>query len=110
MLYDELPVQGIVDRASAHEFLKEATRLASSDELRDLGDRLAAKSRRFAAANIAASTRVVISGSVNAVDAKRMSKGERASSRAATTGQASWPAVRGVPVGGPTAGSRRARA
>lgn len=50
MLYDELPVQGIVDRASAHEFLKEATRLASSDELRDLGERLAAKSRRFAAA------------------------------------------------------------
>ena len=50
MLYDTLPVQEIVDRASAHEFLKEATRLATSEELRDVGERLAGKSRRFQAA------------------------------------------------------------
>ena len=50
MLYDALPVQEIVDRASAHEFLKEATRLATSEELRDVGDRLARKGRRFQAA------------------------------------------------------------
>jgi len=50
MLYDELPLepgQQGVDRACAHEFLKEATRLASSEALRDVGERLAAKARLF---------------------------------------------------------------
>ena len=47
MLYDEISVQHILDRECAHEFLKEATRLASSAELCDIGAELEAKSRVF---------------------------------------------------------------
>jgi hypothetical protein len=47
MLYDEISVPDILDRECAYEFLKEATRLASSDELRDIGADLEAKSRLF---------------------------------------------------------------
>lgn len=50
MLYDEISVQHILDRECAHEFLKEATRLASSAELHDIGTGLEEKSRAFAGA------------------------------------------------------------
>lgn len=50
MLYDEISVQQILDRECAHEFLKEATRLASSSELGDIGADLEIKSRSFAQA------------------------------------------------------------
>ncbi|MDH4121583.1 MAG: hypothetical protein OEV94_07755 [Deltaproteobacteria bacterium] len=47
MLYDELPLDQMVDGELAQEFLKEATRLAASDGLEDTGRRLAAKGRMF---------------------------------------------------------------
>jgi len=47
MLYDPISVEQIVDAQCAHEFLKEATRLASSDELEDCARRLERKSERF---------------------------------------------------------------
>jgi len=47
MLYDEISVPDILDRECAHEFLKEATRLASSDELRGIGADLENKSQLF---------------------------------------------------------------
>ncbi len=50
MLYDEISVPDIVDHECAHEFLKEATRLASSEELRGVGADLEDKSRVFRSA------------------------------------------------------------
>lgn len=47
MLYDDVSVSGILDRECGHEFLKEATRLASSSELCDIGVDLESKSRLF---------------------------------------------------------------
>jgi len=47
MLYDSISVEEVVDAELAHEFLKEATRLATSEELEDTGRRLEAKSRIF---------------------------------------------------------------
>jgi hypothetical protein len=45
MLYDSISVQEVVDSASAHEFLKQATQLASSGALEDTGRRLEQKAR-----------------------------------------------------------------
>ena len=47
MLYDSLSIPEVVDAECAHEFLKEATKLASSEELADMGDRLGKKSELF---------------------------------------------------------------
>ncbi len=47
MLYDSLSIPEVVDSECAHEFLKEATKLASSEELADMGDRLERKSELF---------------------------------------------------------------
>ncbi len=47
MLHDSISVQEIVDSECAHEFLLEATRLASSAELEDTEYRLKKKSERF---------------------------------------------------------------
>jgi len=47
MLHDSLTIQEVVDSDCAHEFLKEATKLASSEELQDIGARLAEKERVF---------------------------------------------------------------
>lgn len=47
MLYDSLTIEEIVDSESAQEFMKEATKLAQSWELEDIGRRLEQKSNLF---------------------------------------------------------------
>ncbi len=47
MLYDEVAIDNVVDTEAALEFLKEASKLAASDELALIGLRLEAKSRLF---------------------------------------------------------------
>ncbi len=47
MLYDEVVIDKTVDKESAHEFLMEATKLATSEQLDDIGDRLRQKYRLF---------------------------------------------------------------
>ncbi|RMH64226.1 MAG: hypothetical protein D6677_05425 [Calditrichaeota bacterium] len=47
MLYDEVVIDKTVDKESAHEFLMEATKLATSAQLDDIGDRLGQKYRMF---------------------------------------------------------------
>lgn len=47
MLYDEISVEKIVDTESALEFMKEATKLATSAELDSIGQKLEAKSTIF---------------------------------------------------------------
>ncbi|HJM96465.1 MAG TPA: hypothetical protein QF698_10365, partial [Candidatus Marinimicrobia bacterium] len=47
MLYDDVSVQDVVDSESALEFMKEATKLATSSELGDIGQKLEEKSRIF---------------------------------------------------------------
>ena len=47
MLYDEINVQDVVDSEAAMEFMKEATKLATSTELEDIGLRLQKKSKLF---------------------------------------------------------------
>ncbi|NOG46915.1 MAG: hypothetical protein HND50_16855 [Calditrichaeota bacterium] len=49
MLYDEITIDKSIDSESAHEFLMEATRLASSSELEDIGQRMQKKSALFQA-------------------------------------------------------------
>jgi hypothetical protein len=48
MLYDDVNVQEVVDSEAALEFMKEATKLATSDELKDIGEQLETKSDLFA--------------------------------------------------------------
>jgi len=48
MLYDSLTVQEVVDSESSAEFLKEATKLATSRELENIAQRLEAKQELFA--------------------------------------------------------------
>lgn len=48
MLYDEINVQNVVDSEAALEFMKEAAKLATSAELKDIGQRLDKKSSLFA--------------------------------------------------------------
>ncbi|GIT74815.1 MAG: hypothetical protein Ct9H300mP29_8090 [Candidatus Neomarinimicrobiota bacterium] len=43
MLYDEINVKDVVDSESALEFMKEATKLASSSELENIGQKLEKK-------------------------------------------------------------------
>ncbi len=47
MLHDPLTVGGVVDSESALEFMKEATKLATSADLEDLSERMAKKSVLF---------------------------------------------------------------
>ncbi len=47
MLYDDLSVQDVVDSESALEFMKEATKLATSSELENIGQKLEEKSHLF---------------------------------------------------------------
>lgn len=47
MLYDEIHVQEVVDSEAALEFMKEATKLATSRELQDIGERLETKRDLF---------------------------------------------------------------
>ena len=47
MLYDDVSVQDVVDSESTLEFMKEATKLASSSELENIGQKLEEKSRLF---------------------------------------------------------------
>ena len=47
MLYDDVSVQNVVDSESTLEFMKEATKLASSSELENIGQKLEEKSRLF---------------------------------------------------------------
>ncbi|MDP7121675.1 MAG: hypothetical protein QF770_05355, partial [Candidatus Marinimicrobia bacterium] len=47
MLYDEINVQDVVDSEAAMEFMKEATKLASSKDLEDIGLQLEKKSQQF---------------------------------------------------------------
>lgn len=47
MLYDEINVQDVVDSEAALEFMKEATKLATSSDLEDIGLRLEKKSQIF---------------------------------------------------------------
>lgn len=49
MLHEAVSVPELIDRECAHEFLKEATRLAASEELVQIGAALAAKSALFQA-------------------------------------------------------------
>jgi len=49
MLYDELQIGAVVDGEAALEFMKEATKVATSTELETIGARLAEKSARFRA-------------------------------------------------------------
>lgn len=48
MHYDTLTIDQTVDAEAALEFMKEATKLATTTQLDDVGDRLAEKGRRFA--------------------------------------------------------------
>ena len=43
MLHDSLTVEEVVDSESALEFMKEATKLATSSDLEDLSERIARK-------------------------------------------------------------------
>ncbi len=47
MLYDEVSIQDVVDSESALEFMKEASKLATSSDLEDIGQKLEAKNRLF---------------------------------------------------------------
>ena len=47
MLYDTLAPEQVVDSEAALEFMKEATKLASAEELEDIGQRLETKSLRI---------------------------------------------------------------
>ena len=47
MLYDDVSVQDVVDSESALEFMKEATKLATSGELENIGQKLEEKSNLF---------------------------------------------------------------
>ncbi len=47
MLHDAVTADPVVDSEAALEFMKEATKVASTSELEDIGQRLQAKSRRF---------------------------------------------------------------
>jgi len=47
MLYDDVSVQDVVDSESTLEFMKEVTKLASSSELENIGQKLEEKSRLF---------------------------------------------------------------
>ncbi len=47
MLYDEINVQEVVDSEAAMEFMKEATKLATSTELEDIGLKLEKKANLF---------------------------------------------------------------
>lgn len=47
MLYDEINVQDVVDSEAAMEFMKEATKLATSTELEDIGLKLEKKAKLF---------------------------------------------------------------
>ena len=47
MLHDSLTVEEVVDSESALEFMKEATKLASSADLEDLSERIARKAEFF---------------------------------------------------------------
>ncbi len=49
MLYDEITIDKSIDSESAHEFLMEAIKLASSTELEDIGRRMQKKSALFQA-------------------------------------------------------------
>ena len=47
MLHDSLTVEEVVDSESALEFMKEATKLATSADLEDLSERIARKAEFF---------------------------------------------------------------
>ncbi len=47
MLYDDVSVKDVVDSESALEFMKEATKLATSAELENIGQKLEEKSDLF---------------------------------------------------------------
>ena len=47
MLYDDVSVQDVVDSESALEFMKEATKLASSSDLENIGQKLEEKNHLF---------------------------------------------------------------
>ena len=47
MLHDSLTVEEVVDSESALEFMKEATKLATSSDLEDLSERIARKAEFF---------------------------------------------------------------
>ena len=47
MLYDDINVQDVVDSEAALEFMKEATKLATSKDLKDIGLQLEKKSQQF---------------------------------------------------------------
>ena len=47
MLYDEINVQDVVDSEAAMEYMKEATKLATSTELEDIGLKLEKKAKLF---------------------------------------------------------------
>jgi len=47
MLHDSLSVEQVVDSGAALEFMKEASKLATTAELDDIGQRLEHKSRVF---------------------------------------------------------------
>ena len=47
MLHDSLTVEEVVDSETALEFMKEATKLASSKDLEDLSERISKKSNLF---------------------------------------------------------------
>ena len=47
MLHDSLTVEEVVDSESALEFMKEATKLATSSDLEDLSERIASKAEFF---------------------------------------------------------------
>ena len=47
MLYDDVSVKDVVDSESALEFMKEATKLATSAELENIGQKLEEKSNLF---------------------------------------------------------------
>ena len=47
MLYDDVSVKDVVDSESALEFMKEATKLATSAELENIGQKLEDKSNLF---------------------------------------------------------------
>jgi hypothetical protein len=47
MLYDDINVQDVVDSEAAMEFMKEASKLASSKDLEDIGLQLEKKSQQF---------------------------------------------------------------
>ncbi|MDP6628559.1 MAG: hypothetical protein QF418_02825, partial [Candidatus Marinimicrobia bacterium] len=47
MLYDNINIQDVVDSEAAMEFMKEATKLATSTELEDIGIKLEKKANLF---------------------------------------------------------------